>query len=606
LLSISYNSSRVSKSDNWGYWQVFNYVLLREGADPDAFEAKLPDLIKRQVRAGMDEDRLAAYEEYLALGYGSRLFLQPLRDIHLRSHLEHEIEPNGNITYVRMFSVIAVFVLLIACINFMNLSTARSANRAREVGIRKTLGSERRQLVLQFLMESILLSFASLVLALLLVTCTLPTFRIFAGIGNHVGLWNQAWLLPGVLFFTLAIGVLSGIYPSLFLSSFHPMRVLKNLRSSGSQGRRVRNGLVVFQFTASIALIASTWIIKNQIHYMVNTDLGYDKEQVIVLSNGRALQEHYDAFRNELLRDPAVVRAAVSRQYPAQANHVANIRVKDDDTRGWVSIFNSSVGHDFVETLGMDILQGRNFSRQMATDTGAVLLNESAVRALGIEEPIGTILDSFRPRTVVGVVKDFHFRSLHYPVAPLVYFLSRNNRYGYISIRIQGKDMPETISRVESLWNRFTGGQPFNYTFLDEYIGRLYLAEQKTSQITSVFSALAILIGCLGLFGLAAYTVEQKTKEIGIRKVLGATSLRLLLFLSSDFMRLIIFAFMIAVPVSYALMHQWLQNFAYRITIPLLSFIYAGLLTLFIALLTIGYQVFKASRQNPVDSLKYE
>jgi putative ABC transport system permease protein len=285
---------------------------------------------------------------------------------------------------------------------------------------------------------------------------------------------------------------------------------------------------------------------------------------------------------------------------------VANFRVKDNETRGWVSIFNSSVGHDFLETLGMDILQGRNFSRQMVTDTGAVLLNESAVRALGIEEPIGAILDAFRPRTVIGVFKDFHFRSLHYPVAPLVYFLSRNSRYGYISIRIQGNDMPGTISRIESLWNHFTGGQPFNYTFLDEYIDRLYLAEQKTSQITSVFSALAILIGCLGLFGLAAYTVEQKTKEIGIRKVLGATSLRLLLFLSSDFMRLIIFAFMVAVPISYALMHQWLQNFTYRIAIPLLSFIYAGLLTLFIALLTIGYQVFKASRQNPVDSLKYE
>ena len=603
---ISYSSSRVSESENWGYWQVFNYVLFREGADPDAFEAKLPDLIERQVRAGMDEDQLAAYDEYLAEGYGSRLFLQPLRDIHLNSHLEHEIELNGNITYVRLFSVIAVFVLFIACINFMNLATARSANRAREVGIRKTLGSARKQLVQQFLMESILLSFVSLLLALVIVTCTLTPFCTFTGLGNHVGLWNQSWLLPGLLFFTLSIGVLSGSYPSFFLSSFHPIHVLKNLRSSGLQARHVRNGLVIFQFTASIALIASTWIIKNQIHYMVNADLGYDKEHVIVLSNGRALQDHYDAFRNELLRDPAVINLAASGQYPAQANHVANFRVKSEMPRGWTSIFNTSVGYEFIETLGMELVQGRHFSRLMAGDTSAVILNESAVRALGIEEPLGTVLDSFRQLSVIGVVKDFHFRSLHYPVAPFVFFLSRHHRYGYIAIRIQSKNMPKTISRIESLWSTFTAGQPFNYTFLDGYIGRLYLSEIKTSQITTVFSGLAILIGCLGLFGLAAYTAEQKTKEIGIRKVLGATSPRILLLLSSGFVKLITVAFIMAVPLSYALMFHWLRNFSYRIAIPSLPFIYAGSLTLVITLFTVGFQVFKASLQNPVESLRYE
>jgi putative ABC transport system permease protein len=603
---ISYNSSRVSESENWGYTQVFNYVLLKEGTDPHAFEAKLPDFIKRHAMAGMDADQLATYNEYLAQGYGPRLFLQPLRDIHLRSHLEQEIELNGNIMYVRLFSVIALFVLLIACINFMNLSTARSTNRVKEVGIRKTLGSERRQLVAQFLVESIFLCFVSMGLALILLSITLPAFRTFAGIGDHIALWNQTWFLPGILLFTVGVGILSGSYPSLFLSSFDPIRVMKNLKPSGSQGRRVRNGLVIFQFMASIALIASTWIIKDQIHYMTNTDLGYDKEQVIVLSNGRALQNHYDAFRNELLLNPSVVNVAVSGQYPAQASHVANFRMKDETPRAWVSIFNASIGEHFVETLGMEIIRGRNLSYSIAGDSTAVLLNETAVRALGIDEPIGAILDSFRPLQVVGVIQDFHFRSMHYPAGPLVLFRSRNNRFGFISIRIQSTDMHQTLSRIASLWSQLTDGQPFHYSFLDDYIGKLYMAEQKTSDITSIFSGLAILIACLGLFGLAAYTTEQKTKEIGIRKALGATSPRILLLLSSNFMKLIAGAFILSVPISYFLMNHWLQNFAFRIAVPILSFLYAGLLTLIIALLTVSYQVLKASRKNPVDALRYE
>jgi len=603
---ISYNSTRVSQSRSWGYTQIFNYILLEEGCDALAFEAKLPDLVRKYDAPIVEEVRNISYDEYLALGYDTRLYLQPLKDIHLKSKLEHEIEATGNITYVSMFTIIAVFILLIACINFMNLSTARSVNRAKEVGVRKTLGSFRKQLVIQFLTESVLLSFIALVIAMLIIAIILPTFRAYSGTDLRMDYFENSIFLPGLLVFAAFVGILSGCYPAFFLSSFKPISVLKGAMRPSSKGHWVRNGLVVFQFIASIALISSTLIIKNQIDYMLNKDLGYNKDHVIVLSNGQSLGQYSDAFKNEVKRDHNVINIGGSGGYPARALHVARFRMKDADPSESVLLFNTSIDYDFIETIELEIVQGRGFSREMSMDTSSVVINEAAVRALGVTDPIGKSLDSFRPLNIIGVVKDFHFRSLHYDVGPLVLFLNRRDYCRFISIRVRAADIQQTLSQVQNIWDQFAQGQPFNYTFLDQNIAQLYSTEDKTGEISTIFSFLAIMIGCLGLFGLATYTAEQRTKEIGIRKVLGASVTNILILLSKEFAKLVFFAFVIAIPISYFIMNNWLKNFSFSISISAYIYMIAGFATLFIALITVSYQVIKAANQNPVDSLMYE
>ena len=603
---ISYNSTRVSQSRNFGYTQIFNYLMLGLGSDPDALEAKFPDMVRKYEAPGVEERRQISYDEYLAQGYGIRLFLQPLKDIHLRSRLEQEIEPNGNIAYVYMFSLIAVFVLLIACINFMNLSTARSVNRAKEVGVRKTLGSLRNQLVWQFLFESILLSLIALVMALSIVGLVLPIFRTFTGTDLRMGLWEDGFILPGLILFAVFVGLLSGIYPSFFLSSFKPISVLKGLKRSDSRGKWIRNGLVVFQFGTSIALIAGTLIIKEQIDYMVNMDLGYDREHVIVLSNGSALGDKTETFKQELKKDPRIISVGGSGQYPARANHVVGIYSREHGPERRILIFNTGIDYDYIETLKLEMAMGRSYSREMAMDTATAIINESAVRALGLTDPLGVVLESWRTLTIIGILKDFHFRTLHYDVAPLILILNRSGRVRFLSIRIRSSDISGTLSHIRQVWEQFAGGQPFNYSFMEEDIERLYAAEIKTGQISSVFSFLAIFIGCLGLFGLAAYTAEDRTKEIGIRKVLGASIGNVLVLLSREFAKLIMYAFCAAVPITYLVMNQWLDNFKFKIGITAMTFLIAGGMTLLIALLTVSYQVIRAASRNPVETLKYE
>jgi len=580
--------------------------MLGLGSDPDALEAKFPDMVRKYEAPGVEERRQISYDEYLAQGYGIRLFLQPLKDIHLRSRLEQEIEPNGNIAYVYMFSLIAVFVLLIACINFMNLSTARSVNRAKEVGVRKTLGSLRNQLVWQFLFESILLSLIALVMALSIVGLVLPIFRTFTGTDLRMGLWEDGFILPGLILFAVFVGLLSGIYPSFFLSSFKPISVLKGLKRSDSRGKWIRNGLVVFQFGTSIALIAGTLIIKEQIDYMVNMDLGYDREHVIVLSNGSALGDKTETFKQELKKDPRIISVGGSGQYPARANHVVGIYSREHGPERRILIFNTGIDYDYIETLKLEMAMGRSYSREMAMDTATAIINESAVRALGLTDPLGVVLESWRTLTIIGILKDFHFRTLHYDVAPLILILNRSGRVRFLSIRIRSSDISGTLSHIRQVWEQFAGGQPFNYSFMEEDIERLYAAEIKTGQISSVFSFLAIFIGCLGLFGLAAYTAEDRTKEIGIRKVLGASIGNVLVLLSREFAKLIMYAFCAAVPITYLVMNQWLDNFKFKIGITAMTFLIAGGMTLLIALLTVSYQVIRAASRNPVETLKYE
>ncbi len=590
--------------NNWG---AFTYLLLQEGCNVRALEARFSEMVRKYMAPEVEDEVKTSYDDFVAAGNGYRYFLQPLREIHLKSHLDQEIEANGNITYVYLFSVISVFVLLIACINFMNLATARSANRAKEVGVRKTLGSARKQLIAQFLLESTLLSGLAFVVTLLLVWMALPVFNRISGQQLTVDYFGDALILPGLMGLTLIVGVLAGSYPSFFLSSFQPVTVLKRERSRGSASSLFRNGLVVFQFAISIILIIGTLIVNRQIQYMLSKDLGFDKEQVIVIRNANLLAQQVKAFKQELVTNTNVISASGSFNFPGAAFDGNTHKPEGTSDDRAISLSVMAGDYDFVETMGMEIVAGRSFSEEFATDPNAYVLNETAVRLLGLTDPVGSrITDNDRMYTVIGVLKDFHFKSLHHEISPVVYVGIPGDRAGFLSVRIRPENISGTLAFLERKWDDFTGGQPFNYSFLDDDLAAQYDAEQKTRQISGVFSVLAVLIGCLGLFGLAAFTAEQRTKEIGIRKIVGASVSNIVVLLVKDFVKLVGLAFIIGSPVAYILMKRWLENFAYSTDIRMDSFLLAGILALGIALLTVSYQAVKASLAEPVESLRYE
>jgi putative ABC transport system permease protein len=590
--------------NNWG---AYTYILLQEGSDAQALEAKFSDMVRKYMAPEVEGEVKTSFDDFVAAGNGYRYFLQPLRDIHLKSRLDQEIEANGNITYVYLFSVISVFVLLIACINFMNLATARSTNRAKEVGVRKTLGSARKQLIAQFLLESTLLSGLALVITLLLVWLFLPVFNTFSGQQLEISYFGDARILPGLIGLTFVVGFLAGSYPAFYLSSFQPVTVLKRERSRGSSNSLFRNGLVIFQFTISIILIIGTFVVHRQIRYMLSKDLGFNKEQVVVIKDAYLLNQQVKAFKQELMTSASVMSVSGSFNFPGAAfdGNVHKPEGTSDDRA--VSLSVMFADYDFVKTMGMEIIAGRNFSEEYATDPNAYILNETAVNLLGLSDPVGSrITDNERMYTVVGVVKDFHFKSLHHEISPVVYIGNPGDRAGFLSVRIQPENISGTLSFLEQKWGEFSGGQPFNYSFLDDDLAAQYDAEQKTRQISGVFSVLAVLIGCLGLFGLAAFTAEQRTKEIGIRKVLGASVPNIVILLVKDFIKQVGLAFIIGSPLAYFFMNRWLQNFAYSTDIRVDSILLAGALALGITLLTVSYQAIKAAIAEPVDSLRYE
>ena len=590
--------------NNWG---AYSYILLQDSCDVQVLEAKFSDMVRKYMAPEVEDEVKTSFDEFLASGNGYQYFLQPLRDIHLKSHLDQEIEANGNITYVYLFSVISIFVLLIACINFMNLATARSTNRAKEVGVRKTLGSARKQLVAQFLLESILLSGIALVITLFLVWLFLPVFNNISGQQLEIDYFGDSLILPGLIGLTLVVGFLAGSYPAFFLSSFQPVTVLKRVRSRGSGNSLFRNGLVIFQFTISIILIIGTFVVHRQIRYMLSKDLGFIKEQVVVIKDAYLLNQQVKAFKQELMTSTSVICVSGSFNFPGAAfdGNVHKPEGASDDRA--VSLSVMFADYDFIDTMGMEIIAGRNFSEEYATDPNAYILNETAVSLLGLTNPVDSrITDNDRIYTVVGVMKDFHFKSLHHEISPVVYIGNPGDRAGFLSVRIQPENISVTLSFLEQKWEEFTGGQPFNYSFLDDDLADQYDAEQNTKQISAIFSALAVLIGCLGLFGLAAFMAEQRTKEIGIRKVLGASVSNIAILMVKDYIKLVGFAFLIGSPVAYFLMIRWIQNFAYATDVRLDSFLLAGALALGIALLTVSFQAIKAGIAEPVDSLRYE
>ena len=595
---------------NWGNNSFFTYLLLPKDYPAKSLEAQLPAFVDRHMPTDGAPAGIKPHQY-------TKLFLQRLTDIHLQSHLDEEIEQNGDIKRVYIFSAIALFILLIACINYMNLSTARSTLRAKEIGIRKVSGALRQELVAQFLCESVLLAYMALVLATALTLLTLPWVNSVTGLqltAKSLASWP---ILLTLLLTPLAVGFLSGAYPALFMSSFQPVRVLKGLFKVGSNTVSFRKVLVTAQFAISIVLLVSTAIVFQQLHYMQNASLGFNKEHIVTLQYNNGLDKTYESFRTTLLGNRNILQATRSSRIPTGRlldEQGASTESGDSLRPVNADIKYVAVDHDFLKTYGIRIVAGRDYSRDYATDTSNFLLNEAATKALGIRSPKDMVGKNFAyaglKGKVIGVMGDFNFESMHQQIQPLIFVMPTDSRagnsYGRISVKLAGSNVTGSLADLEKTWKRYLPEVPFEYTFLDERFDQLYKTEQQQGSLFTTFSGIAIFIACLGLFGLSAFTINQRIKEIGIRKVLGASTGSIVTMLSKDFLQLVAIASLIAVPIAWYAMYRWLGDFAYRIAIEWWIFLAAAALAAAIALVTISIQAVRAALANPVKSLRSE
>ena len=605
-----------AKVNSWMQSEFYTYLVLPEGYDYQKLQAKLPQMVDKHIGPQIKQAFGMSFAEFKEQGNELGLQLQPLTDIHLHSSFDYDLGPSGDVRYVYIFGAIALFMLLVACINFMNLSTAGASKRAREVGIRKVMGSVKSTLVGQFLLESILLTAVALILAVIIVFLALPLFNDLADKNLTLSFVAMPWLLPGLLLLGLVVGILAGSYPAFFLSSFKPITVLKGGTNPGrfASGRRsigLRGTLVVVQFCISIILIVGTTVVYQQLQFIQNAKLGYDKDQVLVLQETYRLGQNEQLFKKQLLQDSRVLDVAVSGYVPAGPSFNNNFMVYgDDNAKQFVKGIRYDVDEHYISTLGMRIVDGRNFSPEFGTDSSGIILNETAARELGWSKAaVGHTIKSTndggkRTYHVIGVVQDFNFKSLHERIGPLMMTLGDNS--GAILAKVNTRDLPALLTSVEKQWNALAVDAPIEYSFLEENFNATYRAEQKTGRILGLFAGLTIFVACLGLFGLATFTAEQRTKEIGVRKVLGASVSGIVALLSKDFLKLVAISIIIASPIAWYAMNTWLQDFAYKIDIGWWVFALAGLLAVGIALFTVSFQSVRAALANPVESLRSE
>ena len=616
----------------WGSWlsnNHYTYLLMKQNPngkpiDINTFSKNFDTVIEKYIGPQVTQFTGASLSEFKKAGNTLSYWLISLTDIHLHSRQQIELAPNGDIQYVYIFSAVALFILLIACINFMNLATARSSNRAKEVGVRKVMGSERQQLIGQFMTESILTASLAMLLGLLMVAVALPGFNTIAAKSLSLRPFVSPTLLPLLLIVPIVVGLLAGSYPAFFLSSFQPIAVLKGGTAfRGAASRKLtmgfrsvglRSGLVVFQFMMSIVLIVGTIIIYRQITYIQTKNVGFDRNQLLTINDVYAIGKQAETFRQEVLRLPGVVSGSISGYLPTPSNRSDNSFFPEGqaDANKGINMQNWGVDYNYLKTLGIQLVQGRNFSTAFGSDSTGIILNEAAVRVLGYEDPLGKRIWRYEDNagktrktfTIIGVIKNFHFESLRRNIGALSLSLSANS--GSASFRLSGDNVPAVTKQIEAKWKQMAPGQPFSYQFMDDSFENMYRAEQRIGTIALTFAALAILIACLGLFGLAAFMAEQRTKEIGVRKVLGASITSIIGLLSKDFLRLVLIAIVIASPLAWYAMSQWLKDFAYRIDIEWWMFALAGLVAVGIALLTVSFQSVKAALMNPVKSLRSE
>ncbi|PSL07700.1 ABC transporter permease [Cecembia rubra] len=589
---------------NFGSNNFGTYLLLKEGTEIAAIEAQIPEFLNRHIQVGTDGALPSTW---------TNLHPWLITDIHLHSNLDSELEPNSSIEYVYIYTAIAIFILLIACVNFMNLATARSAKRALEVGLRKVLGAEKKLLIGQFMSETIMMTLMAACIALLLSWLMLPVFGNFTGKDLSINMLEHPEYLLGLLVLVLFVGMIAGSYPSLFLSGFQPVKVLKGTYKIGSLHEKFRSGLVIGQFAISIILIVAVLVVVHQLDYMKNKELGFEKDRVIVLPAYQELVENYENLRMRYLQHSGIEELALASRVPSGRLLDAmgtRAEVNGELTTMDIRLADIHVSHSFMETFGIKLAAGRDFDFQLASDsTEAFLINESAIRAIGwasAEDAIGKALH-YGPRRgyVIGVVKDFHFESLHQPISPMV-FMIPDTRFNLVAIRLKQGFEEEAISYLREEWIALRPDFPFNYFTIEDRFEQQYEAEEKVGTVFGFFAGLAILISVLGLFGLSAYATEQRTKEIGVRKVMGASVSNIVLLLGKDFLKLVLFGFLIAVPIAWYGMNSWLDSFAYSISISWLVFALAGFIAALIAALTVSSQSMRAAMINPVDAFKVE
>lgn len=614
-LVASMSSIEESRRPAWMSNNFQTYVVLQEGTDPEVINARFPNLIREYVGPELEQYLGQTFDDVVAAGNRIEYELFPLTDIHLYSDKREELGANGDIKYVYIFTFIGLFILFLACINFMNLSTARSAGRAREIGMRKVVGAVKGQLIIQFLSESVVITFLGFLVAVALFLISLPHFNTLAGKELLLMEVLSPGLVSVILVLVLGVGLMAGSYPAFYLSSFKALNALagKITKRMGQQFT-LRSGLVIFQFAVTVALIVSTLIIGNQLGYIQNKKLGFDKDRILILNNYYALDNNCLPFKEQVLQHPAVVSATMSSSLPTPSsrNSSAAVLGRSLDPAKTQVIQMFTVDHDYLSTLGMEVVQGRDFMRERPSDSLAVILNESAVKLYGLEDPLSAEISTFNGGTaenpeletyrVIGVVKDFHFESLRNTIGPLSIFLGTSR--GRLSIKVNTDDIPALITDLQQQWQRMGPGQPFSYTFMDESFASVYQAETRIGSIFSVFTFLAIFIACLGLFGLATFSAEQRTKEIGIRKVIGASIPRIFMMLTSEILKWVFIANLIALPLAYYFMQQWLKGFAYPVAIHWWTFALALLASLLIALLTVSQQAVRAALRNPVQALR--
>ncbi len=609
---------------SWVWLQVDTYVRLKRPLKTEALaalEGKFPEMVRQ--RAAPAFERIGQnLEEYFQEGNRWELSLNPLADIHLRSpEISSRLNTKSNITDVYIFGTVGLFLLLLAAINFMNLTTARASRRAQEVGIRKVLGSNRSTLIQQFLSEATSYSLVAAIVAVVLVRLTLPAFNQMMNQSLQFSELFAGWTLLAVLVLPILTGFLAGSYPAFFISRFQPIKVLKGKSAMLLSGKDsfIRNGLVVFQFTISLVLIICTWIVLQQIHFSVNSDLGMDKENVIILPNAQYLGGQKRSFKNELQELPEVKYASISSDVPIVGNVFSDFYIPEMEGENTnviedLTLYSYLVDEEFVPAMGIEIVEGRNFDKTRALDSTAVIINESTVDLIGWENPIGKYLTypggNYQRYEVIGVMKDFHNASFRLSIEPFALFRESAEAYqlphSFVVAKLETGTERLVLDKIQSLWSDFAPAAPFSFTFLDESVNGQYQAEERFSSVLSAFTLLSIFVACLGLLGLITYTAEQRNKEIGIRKVLGANVFSILGLLSKDFLVLIVIALAVASPIAYYFMYQWLADFAYRVDIQWWVFVFAGLLALAIAFIVIGFQGAKAALANPIEALRSE
>ena len=603
---LSSASAEQMQRNAWLNNFLYTYFRTDEHTNVSDIESKFPDLVTKYVGPEVERFMGVSMKDMEKSGGAYGYFTTPVTDIHLRSTTRDGLEPAGNIMYVYFFGGIGLFIVIIACINFMNLSTARSAGRAKEVGLRKTLGSLRSQMVRQFLAESILYSFLAVVVALVLCYLLLPQFNLLAGKQLGMTVFMQPVFVVAIIALILFVGVVAGSYPAFYLTSFSAVEVLKGKVRAGMKSKGVRSGLVVLQFGLSIFLIIFTGIVFQQIRFMQQRNLGIDKHNILIIPNAGLLGEHKNAFKNSLAQQTGIVRSSYTNNSFPGVNNTTVFKAAGSEQDRIMGLYYADYDHQ--EVMKFEMKEGRYFSRDFPSDSSAILLNEAAVKEFGFTDPIGEEIifnDDNKRQTlkVIGVYKDFNFESLKNKIRPLSIRLT-NDSY-QLMIRYEGNPA-ERVAAVEKLWKQLVPGQPFDYSFLDERFDELFRSEQRMGQLFTVFSCLAIFIACLGLFALAAFMAEQRTKEIGIRKVMGASTTGLTMMLSREFTRLVVIAFVPAAVAAWFVVDSWLDGFAYRVDISPWIFIGSGAVATSIAWFTVSFQSIKAAASNPVTSLRYE